>query len=56
MNRDEFLDLITRFSGRALPAQVGRHVYLWHGSITSLSAGVAGTVCRNRTEGGWTIG
>lgn len=46
MNRDEYLDLLSRFSGRALPAQVGRHVYLWHGSTSSLTAAIPGSVGR----------
>ena len=46
MNRDEFLDLLSRFSGRALPAQVGRHVYLWHSSVSSLTTAIPGPVAR----------
>jgi hypothetical protein len=46
MNQDEYLDLLSRFSGRALPAQVGRHVYLWQGSTSSLLARVPGSVSR----------
>ena len=46
MNRDEYLNLLSRFSGRALPAQVGRHVYLWQGSASSLTATIPGSVAR----------
>ncbi|MBN2390341.1 MAG: hypothetical protein JXR84_06445 [Anaerolineae bacterium] len=44
MTDDEFLELVAHFCERALPAQVGRHVYLWHGKIAPLTLRLSGTV------------
>ena len=46
MTRDEFLDLLSRFAERPLPALSGRHLYLWHGSVEHLTAIVPGNVAR----------
>lgn len=37
MNQAAFLDMLSRFAKRPLPALVGRHVYLWHGDADSLT-------------------
>lgn len=46
MTDSEFLDLITHFCERALPAQVDRHIYLWHGQIGPLAARLSGAVAQ----------
>jgi len=46
MTRDEFLDLLSRFAKRPLPALAGRHLYLWHGSVEHLTAVLSGNVVR----------
>lgn len=46
MTRDEFLDLLSRFAERPLPALTGRHLYLWHGSVEHLRAVVPGNVAQ----------
>ncbi|TEU16811.1 MAG: hypothetical protein E3J21_09745 [Anaerolineales bacterium] len=46
MTHDEFLDLLSRFAERPLPALMGRHLYLWHGSAEHLAAVVPGNVAR----------
>lgn len=44
MTRDEFLDLLSRFVERPLPALAGRHLYLWHGSKEHLTFVLPGNV------------
>lgn len=46
MTSDEFLDLLSRFAERPMPALVGRHVYLWHGSVDYLTAALSGSIVR----------
>ena len=36
MKRSEFLDLVTRFSERPIPATINRHIYLWLGEMDDL--------------------
>ena len=43
MNPSEFLALTARFAERPFPAQVGRHVYLWHGKTEALLVAIPGT-------------
>jgi hypothetical protein len=40
MNKSEFLNLLSRFVQRPLPAVDGRHVYLWHGETSRLKSAV----------------
>jgi hypothetical protein len=44
MTCDEFLDLLSRFAERPLPALTGRHLYLWHGSKEYLTSALRGNV------------
>lgn len=37
MTQDEFLELLSRFAERPMPALTGRHVYLWHGGVDRLT-------------------
>ncbi len=46
MTRDEFLDLLSRFAERPLPALAGRHVYLWHGDAQGLTTVLAPSLLR----------
>ena len=46
MNQDEFLELLSRFAERPVPALSGRHVYLWQGHPPSLTKGLPGNVSR----------
>ncbi len=41
MTKAELLDLIARFSREPVPALVGRHVYLWHGTWKDLERIIA---------------
>jgi hypothetical protein len=42
MTHDEFLDLLSRFAERPLPALTGRHIYLWHGELERLTPALPG--------------
>ena len=44
MNQDEFLDLLSRFAERPMPALTVRHVYIWHGSLGFLTKALPGHV------------
>jgi hypothetical protein len=46
MNQEEFLDLLSRFVDRPIPALAGRHVYLWHGNLDPLTNALPGKVRR----------
>ena len=46
MNQVEFLDLLSRFAERPMPALSGRHVYLWQGYLDPLSRALPGNVSR----------
>jgi hypothetical protein len=46
MNQEEFLDLLSRFAERPMPALSGRHVYLWHGDIDPLRRALPGHTIR----------
>lgn len=46
MNQEEFLDLLSRFAERPMPALAGRHVYLWHGYLDPLTRALPGKVSR----------
>jgi hypothetical protein len=40
MTQTEFLNLVSRFANRPLPALNGRHIYLWHGQLNRLEAAI----------------
>ena len=46
MTQDEFLDLLSRFAERPMPALTGRHVYLWHGGVDRLTGALPGSAVR----------
>jgi hypothetical protein len=46
MNQEEFLDMLSRFAGRPMPALPGRHVYLWHGEVDPLRRALPGHTVR----------
>jgi len=46
MTQDEFLDLLSRFTERPMPALTGRHVYLWHGGVDRLTGALPGSAVR----------
>jgi len=46
MNEEGFLDLLSRFAERPMPALTGRHVYLWHGHVKPLTGVLPGKVSR----------
>lgn len=46
MNQEEFLDLLSRFVERPMPALRGRHVYLWQGDAGPLRSALPGHTVR----------
>lgn len=42
MIKADFFNLIARFAQRPMPALGGRHVYLWHGQLRTLTAALPG--------------
>lgn len=47
MRREKFTEIVKHFAERRLPAQQGRHIYLWEGELASLQALVPGRVCKS---------
>ena len=47
MNQEEFLDLLSRFAERPLPAPWVRHVYLWSGEADPLWRALPGSAIQN---------
>jgi len=46
MKEEAFLNLLSHFAERPVPAITGRHVYLWHGNVDRLFSFLPGAVKR----------